>query len=117
MREEIAKLSKVPGVFGAMIVNREGELIAENLAQSLDQDAMRSIGERIAGVIFDPDFTENGEICFVFQKTAIDVLPVLSSLLVVYYDKTVEQPRLRLHLNVVMGTLKINKNYRWQLMS
>lgn len=107
IREHLAQINKTSGVLGSCICSRTGEIVANNMPDIYDWDALNQAATLVAESYLAVETIRDqiSELDFVYEDYICIIRPVRDYLLCVICEADVKTPILKLSLNVAAKKL------------
>jgi predicted regulator of Ras-like GTPase activity (Roadblock/LC7/MglB family) len=104
VQEQLANLSKTPGVLGSCLCSKDGSVLASSMPDIFDPDSVGKAGEAAAEALTALETFDDGtwEVEFVFEQYFCVVRPAGDHLILLLCEPTVSLPVLKLSINVVV---------------
>jgi hypothetical protein len=104
VREQLANLSKTPGVLGTCLCTKGGDVLASTMPDIFDPDSVKKAGEAAAEALTALETFDDGtwEVDFVFEQYLCVVRPAGDHMILLLCEPTVSMPVLKLSINVVV---------------
>ena len=107
VREQLANLSKTPGVLGSCLCNKNGRVLTSVMPDIFDPDSVSKAGRAAAEALTALETFDDGtwELDFVFEQYFCVVRPAGEHLILLLCEHTVSMPVLKLSINVVVNRI------------
>jgi predicted regulator of Ras-like GTPase activity (Roadblock/LC7/MglB family) len=104
VKEQLANLSKTPGVLGSCLCNKDGGVLTSMMPDIFDPDSVKKAGRAAAEALKALETFDDGtwELDFVFEQYFCVVRPAGDHLILLLCEPTVSMPVLKLSINVVV---------------